>query len=325
MVSPDSKAAGVTVPTMPRRPDITLNQLRGFVAVARHGSVTGAANALSVPQPAVSRLVKRLESLADTPLLIRSGHGVSLTTAGQHFLENAEQVLHFHDRALDELQTLRETLAGEVRLAAPDSVGAVIFAPLVKQFREFHRNAAVRTIAAHSSNIPSMLDTNAADLGIVADTHPRPTGNVEALFTEELYLVGPADAPETRPPTIPLSDVARLPLILNALPGGFRSVTDKAFASSGLTPDVVMEIDTNGPLIDLVEAGEGFAILPFSVVCRHSATLAASRIVEPVMARTLSLAVARNRPVSTVWREAARLVRLVIRAESRHARWTIKP
>ena len=310
---------------MPRRPDITLNQLRGFVAVARHGSVTGAANALSVPQPAVSRLVKRLESLADTTLLIRSGHGVSLTMAGQHFLENAEQVLHIHDRALDELQTLRETLVGEVRLAAPDSVGAVIFAPLVKKFRELHNRAAVRTIAAHSSSIPSMLDTDAADLGIVADTHPRPAGNVETLFTEEFYLVGPASAPETRKPAITLSDVARLPLILNALPGGLRSVTDKAFSAGGLTPHVAIEIDANGPLVDLVEAGEGFAILPFSIVSRRSATLSASRIVEPVMARTLSLAIARNRPVSTLWREAARLVRLVVRTESRHARWTIKP
>lgn len=309
---------------MPRRPDITLNQLRGFVAVAKHGSVTGAANAMSVPQPAVSRLVKRLESLADTALLIRSGHGVSLTIAGQHFLENAEQVLRLHDHALDELQTLRKTLVGEVRLAAPDSVGAVIFAPLVKQFRERHGKAAVRTIAAHSSNIPGMLSTDVADLGIVADTHPRPAGNVEPLFTEEFYLVGPAGAPETRHPMIPICDVARLPLILNALPGSFRAVTDKAFASSGLTPDVAIEIDANGPLIDLVEAGEGFAILPFSIVCRKSATLGASRIIEPVMARTLSLAIARNRPVSVLWREAARLIRLVVRAESRHARWIIK-
>ncbi len=307
------------------RTDFTIKQLRVLAAVARHGSVTRTAGVLSLPQSAVSRIVNRLEAAVGTPLVIRSGHGIALTRAGERFLGHAERILHVHDLALDEIAAMKGTLSGEVRVAAPESIGGVIFAPLVKQLRSHHPDAGVRTIASHSVTIPTMLDNGTADLGIVADTHPGPPGNAEALIAEEFFLVGPRGAPETRRPEIPLEEVARLPLILNAMPGGFRTVTDRAFACRRMEPDVRIEIDANGPLIELVEAGEGFAILPFCVMCKRTQSLAAARIVDPVMSRTLSLVMARNRPVTPVWRETARLIREVTQASAGLARWTMVP
>ena len=125
---------------------------------------------------------------------------------------------------------------------------------------------------------------------------------------------------------IPLPGVARLPFILNALPGSFRTVTNRAFASRNLTPDdVAIETAANGPLTDLFKAAEGFAIPPFSLARTNSAFLVTSRIIEPVMASAFPLAIAGGQPVSAVWREAARLVRLVVRVEPRHGRWAVRP
>lgn len=308
---------------MTSRQDFTIHQMRLFSAVARHGSLSRAASALSVPQPAISRLVGRIEATVGLPLLARSGQGVSLTEAGQRFLSHAEKALHYHDLAYSDLQDLRGKLVGETRIAAPESVGDVLFAPLIKHFQAKHSDAAVRTVAASSVSIPALLDNGVVDIGIVADTHPRPAGPLEALCREEFYLIGKLAARETAKAEIPLEAVAALPLILNAMPGGFRTVIDAAFARLNLTPKVCIEIDANRPLLDLILAGEGFSILPFSIVSRKHRLrdLSASRIVEPVLSRRLSLAIARGRAVTPVCREAARQIKVVMRHQAEDARW----
>jgi len=308
---------------MPASVDFTIHQLRVFVAVAQHGSFSRAASAMDIPQPALSRIVGRIEDVAGMRLMHRSARGVALNEAGKLFLKRAEQVLHHHELALVDLNDLRGKLVGEVRIAAPESVGNILFAPLVQAFKSAHEAAQIRTVSAQSTAIPVMLDNGTIDVGIVADTHPSPAWRLEPLFREAFYLIGPADAEEVSQPDVPLERVAALPLILNALPGGFRSLFDNAFAQAGLTPNVRIEIDANMPLLDLVLDGEGFALLPLSAVTRKYGRIpvAASRVIDPTLQRTLSIVTAPDRPVTPVWTEAIRQIREIVRAKSDEVGW----
>ena len=307
---------------MAGRSDLTIHQFRVLDAVVRAGSLTRAALTLDLPQPAISRMIARPEQEVGTPLLNRHSGGVTLTTAGERFHDNAEQAVRFHDLAIEEARALTGLLRGEVRVAAPDSVGGILFAPLVQAVRADHAELRIRTVAAQSAEIPAMLASGTIDVGLVADTHALPQGLREPLFREDLYLLGPKSAPELQRGEITMSDAAALPLVLNAMPGGFRSLIDQGFSGLGLTPNVEIEIDANNPLLELLGNGAGFGILPYSVVAAGSSdALSAARLIEPTLTRTLSLLTAPNKPASSVQRETIRQIKTLINQESARARW----
>jgi DNA-binding transcriptional LysR family regulator len=78
---------------------VSLSQIEYFVAVAEHGNVSRAADALRIAQPAVSRQIQRLEDELGARLFVRKARGVHLSDAGAVFLTHARSVLREVDRA----------------------------------------------------------------------------------------------------------------------------------------------------------------------------------------------------------------------------------
>src|SRR5262249_37756003 len=105
--------------------DVT--RLRVLVAVARHGSVTGAAHALNYAQPSVSHHLARLEAETGTKLVQRAGRGIRLTDAGRLLAERAAEVIGRLDAAENELAVYSGLRAGRLRLAAfPSALGTIV-------------------------------------------------------------------------------------------------------------------------------------------------------------------------------------------------------
>ncbi len=308
---------------MAGRSDLTIHQFRVFDTVVRSGSLTQAALTLDIPQPSISRVIARLEGAVGALLLNRSSAGVSVTTAGECFHRNAVSALHYHDLAIEEARASKGLLIGDVRIAAPDSVAGILFAPLVQSLRNSHERVRLRTIASQSTEIPAMLASGSIDIGIVANTHGLPPGLHEPLFREELYLIGPGSAPLMKKATVSLAEVAPLPLVINAMPGGFRNVIDEGFSELGIAPRIEIEMDANNALLDLVDSGAGYSILPYSLVAslRSRRSLSATRLINPTLMRTLFLITAQNKPIRSVVREVMRQIRTTVAAKSPEAKW----
>src|ERR1700761_6075969 len=106
---------------------LDLTRLRVLVAVARHGSVTAAAEALHYAQPSVSHHLARLEVETGSRLIQRVGRGIRLTDAGRMLAERAEEILGRLDAAEAELAAHTGLRAGRVRLAAfPSALGTFV-------------------------------------------------------------------------------------------------------------------------------------------------------------------------------------------------------
>src|SRR2546421_12572081 len=95
-----------------------LPQLEAFVEVVRRGSVTGAARALFVTQPALTARLNALERDVGAPLLLRRRGGIRLTPAGRAFLPYAERALHAVGEGRSVLAELRRGAAGHVAVCA---------------------------------------------------------------------------------------------------------------------------------------------------------------------------------------------------------------
>ena len=304
--------------------DVTMHQIRLFLKVAETGSFSKTAISAGLPQPSISRAIARIESIAgEVKLFERSSRGVVLTAAGETFRQHARQALHHHDLALAEVQSTTGVLHGEARLATPESVANILFLPLITQFHAMHPQARVRVMTSSSFSIPSLIDNDVVDFGIIADTHALPALPLEPLCQEDLYLIGRSDAAPLQQKSIALTEVADLPLILNAMPGGLRSLIDDAFAGLKLKPKAKIEIDSNEPMLELVLAGEGFSILPFAAIAgkKRFEKLSAVKIVNPGISRRMLLATAGNRPFPAVCREATKLLRKLMQENAQKARW----
>lgn len=303
--------------------DFTIHQYRVFLKAAELGSITRTANALSIPQPSVSRSISRIESTLEVKLIERFREGVTLTAAGQKFYHHAQEAIRQFDLASFAAVQDRGELTGEVTLAAPESFAGVVFVPLVSRFRQIYPDARIRVMISASVLIPNLIDNDVVDMGIIADTHSAPAMPTEALCRESFYLVSARGDANTRASTVSLKKVSGLPLFLNALRGGFRARIDEAFYREGLDIDVRAEIDANEPLLDLVLDEAGYTILPFSAIANKNRIEkhAASRIVSPEISRNLKLVMTPSRPVSQICRQTASLVKRIVGELSVKAKW----
>ena len=95
-----------------------LRVLRYFLAVAREGNITAAANFLHLTQPTLSRQIKDLENELGQRLLIRKSHQVVLTPEGMLLRKRAEEIIAMVDKTEAEFISLENTISGDIRFDA---------------------------------------------------------------------------------------------------------------------------------------------------------------------------------------------------------------
>ncbi|MEM9488061.1 MAG: LysR family transcriptional regulator [Myxococcota bacterium] len=134
--------------------DFDWSQVRAFLAVARAGSLTGAAEALGSSQPTVGRQLRALEEAVGAALIVRHARGVVLTDKGRDLLEIAVEVAERMDAFARVARGVREVLSGTVRIAATEIVGTHVLTSLL---------AGIRRDFPHIE-LELVLDNSASDL-----------------------------------------------------------------------------------------------------------------------------------------------------------------
>jgi DNA-binding transcriptional LysR family regulator len=146
---------------------LDVTRLRVLVAVARHGSVTRAAQALNYAQPSVSHHLARLEAETGTKLLQRAGRGIRLTDAGRLLAERATEVIGRLDAAENELAVFNGLRAGRLRLAAfPSALGTIVPAAAAI-LHEQHPTVDLRLSEAEPPEAVRMLRAGYVDVALI--------------------------------------------------------------------------------------------------------------------------------------------------------------
>lgn len=122
----------------------SMSELHAFVAVARQGSFTRAAETLCVTQGAVSRAVARLESHCGRALLERSAHRLALTEAGRELLQAVEAPLRAIEAASERLRRPRDR--HELTLSVVPTLASVWLVPRLPEFQQAHPEVQLRFV-----------------------------------------------------------------------------------------------------------------------------------------------------------------------------------
>lgn len=302
-----------------------LRQLEYFIAIAETGAFSRAAVRLSVGQPILSRQIKALEHELGVTLYHRTGRGIVLSEAGKILEQHARGVLETTAGAKRAIGALGSSPSGKVTIGMPPSVGAVLTASLVREFRSQFPKVSLGVMEGFSGHVLEWLTTGRIDVAVLYDAPRISTLLSDPLLTDELMLLGPASDPANAGRgQVQAARLAELPLILPSRPHGLRVLVDEFLARIGVTPNVQVEIDAMPSTLSLVESGIGYTVLSYS--CVHH-LVSAGRIrtwslVNPAMTRTLVVATSTQRPVTKAARALAGFVRRQVDALVAEGRWT---
>lgn len=175
-----------------------LRQLRTFVAVAELRHFARAASLCNLSQPAVSHQIALLEEEVGARLLNRAARRVSLTVAGEVFLEEARRILGAVDRAHERMQEVARGAVGRIRLGATATPGLYLLPPLLARYRSEHESYDLRLEIAPMHDIAERVARNDLDMAIVAGTLPSAELQVRSLSQDELVVIAPPGSPLTR-------------------------------------------------------------------------------------------------------------------------------
>lgn len=233
---------------------------RQFLAVADAGSLSRAAMELGLAQPALSRKIAELEGALGCRLLQRHSRGVALTAEGRLFRERAERILDAARDLKDAMSARTDRPHGRLAFGMPPSLGATITAPALQRFHQAYPDVVLQVMEETSRALRQALLARRIEFAAISSIEPGRDLRRQPLLTEQVYLIGPPDAPATRARTIAATRLADLPLILTLRPNSLRALVDSTLRAHGVRPNVVIETNTR-LVVELVRRGLGYTIL----------------------------------------------------------------
>ncbi len=246
-----------------------LRHLRYFVAVAEELNFRRAAVRLRLAQPPLSTQVRQLEEEIGTRLLERNSHRVSLTAAGEVFLEECRNLLRSADDAASAARRAARGEVGRLAIGFVASLSQGVLPSVLRAYRQRYPQVELSLAEMDTSQQLEELSTGRLDLGFIGLGLPRATPNLELAVVAEERLVAalPEDHPLARRRagrSLPLSALAQESFYLAARQNApvFNPWLVVLCQQAGFQPNVVKEADRPATLLAYVAAGFGVTVLP---------------------------------------------------------------
>lgn len=236
------------------------DQFRQFLAVARLGNITRAAEELAISQPALSRSMQRLEEEFGQQLLERKTRAVALTEAGSLLRARAEQVLGILDDT--RAQIADDGGSGRVRIGAIPTIAPYLLPRFLSDCRGALPNAELLVQEDTTDQLLGRCKQGEIDLAIVALPIASKHIETQELFAEELLLAMPTGHPLATKKRVTLDDLQPHPFVLL---GEAHCLTDSVVAfcrQRSFHPVSVERAIQLATVQELVALGHGVSLIP---------------------------------------------------------------
>jgi len=284
---------------------VELRRLEYFVAVARHGTFTRAAEELWLTQSALSQQVRRLEAELGVALLRRTPRGTRLTPAGEALLPRAEAILAEVAQARADLDRHAGATRGRVRVTAT-TIDTPRLPAALAAFHRVHPGLQIALRHAPAGEVATLVASGAADVGVASLSEPPPAGAEAIALTEQpLRAMLPPDDPLAGAGGLGLADLHGRPFIL-AEPGtALRATVMAACQAAGFSPVRLFEVSDPGTVRFLAHAGLGVSVVPASWFDQPGPEVAGAELTAaPGHRVTLLVPAGRETPAGRLLREA---------------------
>ena len=238
-----------------------ISQLEVFLAVAREGGFSRAAERLYRTQSAVSQAIRKLETEIGEPLFDRSTRDGVMTDAGHVLQEYAERLLNLRESAREALTELRELHKGKLVVGANEFT-ALYLLRVLAEFRRLH--PAIRIVVQRSlgSHIPDDVRRHNYEFGVLTYDPQDPELASVVVYSDELIFVVPPQHPLARESQISIRQLGAESFVAHIVSSPYREKVIQAFAKHKTPLHMGVELPTLQAIKRFVAMGNGVAFLP---------------------------------------------------------------
>ncbi|MBY5548526.1 LysR family transcriptional regulator [Rhizobium leguminosarum] len=241
----------------------TLRQVQYFVAVAEQGSVTRAAQNLSISQSSVTEALKELETDLGVELFERHPRGLTITHNGHQFLRHATKILASVSDARTSFSGQQSALSGTLNIGVTSLVAGYVLSDLLARYRRACPGIEVSAIEDNGGYLEHLLVGGELDVAVmvISNLRDRMALQAEILETSPYRLWLPMGHPLVSADIISVADIAREPLIMLTV-DEIEEDTGKLLSALGARPHVAFRTRSVEAVRSLVATGAGVALLP---------------------------------------------------------------
>lgn len=239
----------------------SLHALAVFVAVIDHGTMTAAAEAEGISQPAISAHVKSLEGFFGTPLMERSGRRVRPTAAGMLVADYSRRMLSMADELVRSIADLEGLRAGELVIGASSTVGEQMLPAVLGRYHRAFPAVQLSLNIGNTGEIMQAVLNRRFDLGIVGRFEEQPELESRPVFDDHLEIFVAPDSPYAGRADLRAEDLASETFVLREPGSATRDLALRCLAAHGCVPGDTIELGSNEAVKRAVSAGLGVGVL----------------------------------------------------------------
>ena len=252
---------------------LDLVDLRLFVHIADHNSLTRGAERSHLSLPAASVRIKNLEENIGAKLLYRSSQGVTLTPPGQALAHHARQVLHQLEHLRGDLQEYAQGIKGHLRVFASTTAITEFLPGVLRRYLAAHPDVNVDLREKLSVEIVRAVAEGQTDIGIVSGSVRTEALELRPYRDDRLVLAVPAAHPLAERDQVPFEETLQFDHVglqeASAIHSFLHSHADRLNGSIKLR----IQVGNFEALCRMVETGVGVGVLPESAAQRHRQTM----------------------------------------------------
>jgi DNA-binding transcriptional LysR family regulator len=241
----------------------TLRQLQYFISVAEEGTVSGAAQSLSISQSAVTDAIKELESDLGVALFERHRRGLTITHKGHQFYRHAARILASVSDARRSFGEAEAPAGGSLQLGVTSLVAGYVLSDLLARYRRAYPHVNVSAIEDNGDYLEHLLIGGELDVAVmvISNLRDRVALQAEIFETSPYRLWLPLGHRLAGADIISVSDIVPEPLIMLTVDETEEN-TGKLLAAFSAKPHVAFRTRSVEAVRSLVATGAGIALLP---------------------------------------------------------------
>jgi DNA-binding transcriptional LysR family regulator len=238
-----------------------LSQLEVFLAVAREGRFSRAAEKLYRTQSAVSQTIHKLEEEIGEPLLDRSSRDGMLTDAGRVLQEYAERMLNLRSNAQEALVELRSLHKGKLAISANEFT-ALYLLPVLAEYRRLHPMIRIAVHRSLGTRIPDDVLQHNSELGVLTYDPQEQHLCSTVVYEDELIFVVPPSHPLAGARQVSIRQLGTESFVAHIVSSPYREKVIQAFKRHKTPLHMDIELPTLQAIKRFVAMGNGVALLP---------------------------------------------------------------
>jgi DNA-binding transcriptional LysR family regulator len=248
-----------------------LHRLKIFVAVARSGSFTRAAEQLLMAQPTVSQQIALLEAAIGAELIDRQRRRQHLTAAGEVLLPYAERLLGLADEAQQEARAAAGKSDRTLRLGVGHTLATYLLPDLLRRYRRDYPDNPVRMSVGNTAELLTLVAAHSVEIALVGTPAEHAEVEVEEFMRDQLMVIVAPDDPWALRTSVELNELHERLLLIREPGSALYASIERLLGRETLAGDGVMVLGETEAIKRCVEAGVGVALVQGIAVRREVA------------------------------------------------------